>query len=281
MHNKKLIELLSKHLPESERKGLIYLERQLNQQDPLVNIVVFGSYNAGKSSLLNSLTNQLENEYFPTADIPQTRVNKIFETESVCFIDTPGLDVNDDDTQQAEMGSSKGDIVIFVHKLTSGSLQQHDLDAMKAVYQKHNDSSSVLFVLTACESAKPDDGIVKELKHQIGEYLSSDIPTLLVSNTLYKRGVIENKPKFVEFSNVEQLKRELNETVVSVSASLEAKRTKRLRSNYESYLDVIKARRVLLEKEKQQYAEREKKFVSAVQNLKQNISNQLKQIQVL
>ncbi|MFA0158663.1 GTPase [Vibrio sp. 10N.261.46.A3] len=281
MHNKKLIELLSKHLPESERKGVIYLEGLLNQQDPLVNIVVFGSYNAGKSSLLNSLTNQLENEYFPTADVPQTRVNKTFEMDNVCFIDTPGLDVNDDDTQQAEMGSLKGDVVIFVHKLTSGSLQQHDLDAMKAVYQQHGDSSSVLFVVTACEGAKPDDDIVKELKHQIGEHLSPDIPISLVSNTLYKRGIIENKPKFVEFSNVEQLRQNLNETVTSVSACLEAKRTKRLHNHYASYLNVIKARRILLEKEKQQYAEREKTFVSAVQKLKQDISKQLKQIQAL
>lgn len=281
MKNKNLIELLNKHLPDSELDNLIYFEEQLNQKDSMVKIVVFGSYNAGKSSLLNSLTNQLENEYFPTADVPQTRVNKTFEMDSVCFIDTPGLDVNDDDTQQAKMGSLEGDVVIFVHKLTSGSLQQHDLDAMKAVYQQHGDSSSVLFVVTACEGAKPDGEIIKELKHQIGEHLSPDIPISLVSNTLYKRGIIENKPKFVEFSNVEQLKRELNETVISVSTSLEAKRTKKLHRQYESYLAVIKARRVLLEKEKQQYTEREKTFVSAVQKLKQMISNQLKQIQAL
>ncbi|CDT91381.1 hypothetical protein VCR8J2_430001 [Vibrio coralliirubri] len=37
----------------------------------------------------------------------------------------------------------------------------------------------------------------------------------------------------------------------------------------------------MLEKEKQQYAEREKKFVSAVQKIKQDIAKQLKQIQAL
>lgn len=281
MQDKHFVDLLRKHLPESEHRSLDNIERQLSEQNALVNVVVFGSYNAGKSSLLNSLTNHIENEYFPIADVPQTRVNKTFETGNVCFIDTPGLDVNDDDTQQAEMGSLKGDIVIFVHKLTSGSLQQHDLDAMKSVYQQHGDSNSVLFVVTACEGTKPDDDIIKELEYQVAAHLSPDISLSLVSTTLYKRGVIESKPKFVEYSNVEQLKQELNKMVSSVTASLDVKRTKKLHSQYESYLGVIKARRVLLEKEKQQYAEREKKFVSAVQKIKQNISKQLKQIQAL
>lgn len=281
MQDKRLIELLNKHLPESEHKSLAIIREQLNNQDMKVNVVVYGSYNVGKSSLLNSITDHLETEFFPTNDVPETRTNKVYEKNCVRFIDTPGLDVNDDDTEQAESGAFQGDIIIFVHKLTAGSIQQQDLNAMQKIYYEHGDPNSVLFVVTSSELMKPDDTIVSELIHQVGEFLSPNVDISFVSNKFYKRGVVEEKSKFVEISNIKQFQQTLEAKVALVADLLEDKRVQKINGQLEKYLEVIKVKRMQLEIQKQQCLEKEKSFVSAVQKLKQEISRQLKQIQAL
>ncbi|TOK84841.1 hypothetical protein CGI11_02120 [Vibrio parahaemolyticus] len=281
MQDKRLIELLNKHLPESEHKNLAILREQLNRQDMKVNVVVYGSYNVGKSSLLNSLTEQLENEFFLTNDVPETRTNKVYEKDSVRFIDTPGLDVNDEDTEQAESGAFQGDIIIFVHKLTAGSIQQQDLDAMQKIYYEHGDPNSVLFVVTSSELMKPHDTIVRELTQQVGEFLSPNVDISFVSNKFYKRGVVEDKAKFVEISNINQLQQTLEAKVALVSDLLEDKRVKKINGQLGKYLELIEVKRKQLEIQRQQCLEKEMSFVSAVQKLKLGISRQLKQIQAL
>ncbi|WP_140120217.1 GTPase domain-containing protein, partial [Vibrio parahaemolyticus] len=254
---------------------------QLNRQDMKVNVVVYGSYNVGKSSLLNSLTEQLENEFFLTNDVPETRTNKVYEKDSVRFIDTPGLDVNDEDTEQAESGAFQGDIIIFVHKLTAGSIQQQDLDAMQKIYYEHGDPNSVLFVVTSSELMKPHDTIVRELTQQVGEFLSPNVDISFVSNKFYKRGVVEDKAKFVEISNINQLQQTLEAKVALVSDLLEDKRVKKINGQLGKYLELIEVKRKQLEIQRQQCLEKEMSFVSAVQKLKLGISRQLKQIQAL
>jgi 50S ribosomal subunit-associated GTPase HflX len=55
-------------------------------------IAACGLMNAGKSYLLNMLTQHIEQEYFKTADQRETTSNKKLETEQYIYLDTPGLD---------------------------------------------------------------------------------------------------------------------------------------------------------------------------------------------
>ena len=99
--------------------------KAVSQEVP--NVAVYGVYNTGKSSLLNSLTGHVETEFFKTGDVPETRSNKKLEQNGICYIDTPGLDVNMADTAAANQGAFQADIILFVHKLSAGPIQKEDL----------------------------------------------------------------------------------------------------------------------------------------------------------
>ena len=119
MKSKQLQSFFSKHFPEQQTLvGQLISMTSVNNNLP--NAVVYGVYNSGKSSLLNSLTGHVEAEYFPTRDVPETKVAKQLEHQGICYIDTPGLDVDEHDTAVANSGAFKADIIIFVHRLKIG-----------------------------------------------------------------------------------------------------------------------------------------------------------------
>lgn len=281
MKNQKLIALLKKYAPETQCDCIEQLDELYREDNPKVRVVAFGSYNSGKSSLLNSLTGEVESEFFPIKDIPETRENKEFETCSVLYVDTPGLDVNDSDTSNALKGGNRGDVLLFVHKLTSGSLQHQDLELMNEIYNKHDDPNSVLFILTAGESAKKNQKVIEEVKNQVGLFLSPVIEVVLVSNTTFTKGVIEKKPKLVEISGVMEIREIVDEMTQSIKGSVRERRETKIKKLLTDLYSMVNKQRLKLESEKQRVIQNEKRFISSVQNLKRKTVQQLKKIESL
>ena len=70
------------------------LRKILNNQKDESIVAVWGLMNAGKSYLLNMLTQHLENEYFKTNDFRETAEIKTAQFGNITYLDTPGLDAS-------------------------------------------------------------------------------------------------------------------------------------------------------------------------------------------
>lgn len=185
-----------------------FLERNLEINTSKPNVAVWGLMNAGKSSLLNMLTQHVEQEFFKTNDFRETTEVSIFEDEKYCFIDTPGLDANDEDDAVALAGIEKADIIIFVHQL-QGELEEKEINFLKQVRASFGEyaEQNIILVLSKVDKAPAED--VETIKQatlaQCEAYLGFKPTCLKVSNTYYKIGILKDKEALVKNSQIQQL----------------------------------------------------------------------------
>lgn len=102
-----------------------HLNKKLENLKPV--LMIYGSYNAGKSSLLNALYGK---ELAKTGDNPETKEVHKYSYKNFDIYDTPGLNATniDDITSQEQL--LKSDIIIFVMSSDGGSFEN------KYVYEK-------------------------------------------------------------------------------------------------------------------------------------------------
>lgn len=179
-------------------------------------IVVYGLMNAGKSYLLNMLTEHIDSEYFKTNDFRETTENKAFETDACIFLDTPGLDANDDDNIQALEGIKQADIVLFVHQL-QGELEKVEIDFLQHVVDSFGDyaSDNIIMVLSKVDKESTDkvNQIQTRVLEQCQHHLGFSPKCFQISNTRYQKGVIEHKDGLIKHSHVLELNERLTQIV--------------------------------------------------------------------
>ena len=203
MHTEIIQSLVETHLPQAND-----LVRQLlacvhaDSAEPVA--AVYGVYNAGKSSLLNSLTGHVEHEYFETRDIPQTKNTRELVHDGIRFIDTPGLDVSEADTFMAHEGAFKADLIIYVHKLGAGPLQLQDASNLQALVRSNGNPDLVRVVLTEGEKAPDNRELIDEITRQMREIIPGCTP-FLVSNPAFCKGVLQGNQVLVHHSGIPQL----------------------------------------------------------------------------
>lgn len=203
MNANQIIQIANQYLPDSsELIDQLLVSTSVTNDQP--NAVVYGVYNAGKSSLLNSLTGHVEQEYFATRDIPETTVNKAFVHDGFCYLDTPGLDVNTQDSQTALEGGFKADLIMLVHRLGAGSIQIQDLQAMQKLIDIHGNHERVFAVLTEGETARHNQHLIEEITQQLRSIIPECTP-FVVSNTNFRKGVLEGKQTLIHHSGIPQL----------------------------------------------------------------------------
>ncbi|MEH6388486.1 MAG: GTPase [Pseudomonas profundi] len=239
-----------------------------------LNVAVYGVYNAGKSSLLNSLTGHVECEFFATSDVPQTKVNSSLVQDGIRYVDTPGLDVNEQDTRMATEGSYQADLLLLVHKLGAGSVQSRDLRAMARLVQAHGKPDCILTVLTEGELARDNQPLLEEITAQIRSFLPGCSP-YIVSNSMFRKGVLEEKQLLVELSGIPQLLQVLQEAELRLGNMLEQERNEKKHMLKVRILEHIAERQRMLEDQLEAAARgqatREQCFVEAVQELQSNL----------
>jgi GTP-binding protein EngB required for normal cell division len=193
----------------------IHSEMLINENislDDLPRVVVCGLLKAGKSSLLNALTNNLEDEYFKTKASRATTTVEELICDGVIYVDTPGLDANSDDDKEAWRGFVNGDQFIFVHNLRIAALDSKEADFLKELHRRRPDiSQNMLVALTNVESVEDD---IEERKLALQSNLVATLgfcPTLmLTSYTRQLKGVSENKQALIALSGISQLQQKLS-----------------------------------------------------------------------
>lgn len=281
MSANRMIQITKQYLPaNSDLIEQLLASFAVTSEQP--NVVVYGAYNAGKSSLLNSLTGQVEQEFFATRDIPETKITRTLVQDGICYVDTPGLDVSEEDTRAARDGVNQADVIMLVHKLGAGSIQQQDMLAMKKLVQAYGHQGRVMAVLTEGETARHNTQLIEEITKQLRSFIQGCTP-FVVSNTSFRKGVLEGKQLLIHNSGIPQLLEQLQAKVGQLTTDLSryrSDRQKQLKSQVLQLLDKrCKDLELMLEEEQIKQAEHELTFVSTVRDIQLRLS-QLEQLTV-
>lgn len=122
-------------LPQPDAYQDLKTQIEDKQNHPEAMIMVYGVYNAGKSTLINAL---LGREEAPTGDVPLTAEIKAYHWDRYDLIDSPGLDSSrhkDDALSEATL--QKADAVIFVVNPRGVSQEVITLNKMmQLIYQR-------------------------------------------------------------------------------------------------------------------------------------------------
>ena len=191
-----------------------FLNQSLRSEKPV--IVTWGLMNAGKSSLLNMLTQHIEQEFFKTNDFRETTEVCAYEADQYIYLDTPGLDANAADNLEALKGIKKADVVLFVHQL-QGELEANEVEFLKDVRTSFGQYAEKNIILILSKVDKEDrskvDQIQKRVLEQCEQYLGFQPQCFQISNTLYQQGIQKHKDGLVRHSHIEDLKQCINSIV--------------------------------------------------------------------
>ena len=170
------------------------LDALLKSNDGVFRIVSAGMMNPGKSTLLNALLGK--EDMFKTADVRETTVvRSVSWKENVTLVDTPGFSsaVCEDDSE-ALSALRQADLVLFVHNVAIGGINQAELDvliALEEILGEAEFKTRVLFINTRSDEC-PDDDLernVQECVDLIKENLGCKLKSYVVSPKQYLQGI--------------------------------------------------------------------------------------------
>lgn len=168
-----------------------------------IHIGIYGKTNAGKSSLINALTNQ---ELSVVSDVKGTTTDPVFKAMEllplgpVVLIDTPGLDdistLGEMRVKQALKALNRCDFVLLTADASEG-LTKEDEDFIKLLNDKNIPFITVMNKADLTDkredfiyvSAKNGDGI-EELKKLMGEKVKADDELPIICDLLNKEDVV-------------------------------------------------------------------------------------------
>lgn len=187
-------------------------------------VVVCGLLKAGKSSLLNSLFDDPSNQHFPTARNRKTMTNQSEVRNGICFIDTPGLDYNNKDTEEAKIAYAGADLLLFVHN-GSKELEEGQLVFLRELHDMYDDlADRILFVITSKEEAGADlEALKDKISERVMERCVFSPEIFAVENTSYR----SDKEKVRASSGITELRAAIEAFCLARAARLEDQRRER------------------------------------------------------
>lgn len=185
-----------------------------------VKLAVFGLLNSGKSTLLNILTDHIDEDFFQTGDHSVTVKNQILETDEMIYIDTPGIDGGDQDDIVATVGKDKADVILFVHN-ASKELEQEEIDLLLELQKTFGPTTkdSVILVMSRADSLDPEDlsKVQNKIKEQCASLLNEELEVLTISSHMYRKSMHEEDEKrkngFLKLSNIAVLNQKIAERI--------------------------------------------------------------------
>jgi tRNA U34 5-carboxymethylaminomethyl modifying GTPase MnmE/TrmE len=202
-----------------------------NKEEAKPVIVAYGMMNAGKSYLLNMLTGHVEQEFFKTNDIRETVDVARYEGADCVWLDTPGLDADEEDDRRAQQGVQAGDIVLFVHQ-PQGELEAKELTFLGQLRASLDASapSNIVVVLSKAdkESADKIGQIEQRIAQQCMELLGFAPRIFQVSAKRHCDGSIKHQQVLVAVGGIDALAAHLRELAANVQSVRAQKRLVRI-----------------------------------------------------
>ncbi len=195
-----------------------------------VYIVNAGTTNNGKSSTFNSLL-MLEGKCVPgqnifkVQDIRTTVENQEAEYhKGVYLLDTPGLEAAISDEEIATKAYQNASLIVFVHKIRKGELHENELKWIQKIEELLTPSyfsKHFCLVLTHREDDLNDkkkelSSIKETIANQLENYCQlTAIPMFCISNSLFEKGMKEEKETLKKASQVAEFKSYIDEKLLS------------------------------------------------------------------
>ncbi len=234
-----------------------HIEAKLSDFNP--TLMVYGTYNAGKSSLLNALFGQEEKA--KTGDSPETSKIQAYKYNGYTIYDTPGINAPIDHDKVTKEHLKKAEMILFVIS-NDGSLEE------EYVYQRISEivkSNKPLIIvlnnkrgidISSKEAIDEMDKVNLNLS-KIGDRngidkIENKVSLCMVNAKTSLKGKVEKKQLILKKSNILQLERLINQTL-SDSGSKEVENTlnlyikdfvERVISQIDQSIDNVQVRKV-------------------------------------
>lgn len=187
-----------------------HIESKLSDFAP--TMMIYGAYNAGKSSLLNALFGK--EEIAKTGDAPETKEVHEYEYDGYTIFDTPGLNANIEDDTVTKEHLEKSEIIMFV--LSSDGSFEEDY-----IYNKISEvvkaKKPIIVVINNKNGLEPESLEAKELIIKLNENLKkigdrngidkieNKVDLCMVNAKSALKAKLENKNILLKKSNILQL----------------------------------------------------------------------------
>jgi len=171
-----------------------HIESKLNDFRP--TLMIYGAYNAGKSTLLNALFGK--EEFAKTGDAPETKEVHEYEYNGYTIFDTPGLNARGEDDIVTAEHLNKSEVVLFVIS-NNGSLEE------EFVYNKIS------------EVVKVNKPIIIVLNNKSGIDLNSQESTEILDK------VSKNLIKIGDRNNIHKIETKVQVCMVNAKSALKSK----------------------------------------------------------
>lgn len=183
----------------------------------IVRVVNTGMVSSGKSSLFNILIDSTEEEQFPTGAARTTTLADHYDYNHISFIDTPGIDVRNEDDLVAFNTIIEADIIIMVHNIRTGPINRSEAEWLKRIVEGFNSieicKNRLIFVCTWKDTREKDDDykeIINNVKNMVFNIVGTEIPFFDVSVKKYLNGILKSKQVLLDNSGILELKNYLN-----------------------------------------------------------------------
>lgn len=186
-----------------------------------ITVMMYGVYNAGKSTLINALLGQEKAEM---NDVPTTSVIQEYKWKNFIIYDTPGIDAPKDHEAITKEHLLSVDGVVFVVN-PSGAIEEMDtlvklvdlLAAHKRVFlvlnEKHEQSTENFLYLKNSVRER-----IQSIASQRGLHdILKDIPILRINAKRALSGHLRQEPAFLAASGYIEFEAELNKFLLSIS----------------------------------------------------------------
>lgn len=219
-------------------------ERAITTTAQPIKITTCGLLKAGKSSLLNALTDHLETELFATGAVRTTVQNQTLSHQNFVFVDTPGLDATEEDDKEAWNALSTADVLLFVHNPGIGELDQAEVNFLSQLASQPGTHQGLedrlVIILTWLDSNEEViDAISQKVQNQIKNSLEINPQLFQVSFTSYQEGKLKNKQKLVDYSRIPALQKHIFENMAHLHDQFEVIRQKRIDESRQQLINAI------------------------------------------
>ena len=242
MNSKKINPIsTASRLIKNKKKMVNNLNMACSMTEKPLQIVVCGLLKAGKSTLLNMLTDHLQEELFKTGAVRTTIENQTFNHHKYTFVDTPGLDAHADDDKEAWQAIAFADILLLAHNLKNGELDSVEVDFLEAIkIINPNASKRLVVVLTNLESCRDEkDEIERKIIEKTDFIFRHEIKIFSISSTSYKKGMEEKKTNLAEKSGIPTLRKQILNILDEVEIASKNDRLKRIQMEREKICKTI------------------------------------------